>query len=66
MALTKEQKKIVKQADIIEKAFEKIIGLGGHMVVNVEGKAHDVWAMVRGVENHNAKFNHAEFIIVMP
>lgn len=66
MELTKEQKKIVKQADIIEKAFEKIISLGGHMVVNIEGEAHDVWAMVRGDENHKAKINHAEFLITLP
>ena len=66
MALSKEQKAIIKQADIIEKAFEKIIDLGGHMVVNIEGEAHDVWAMVRGDENHHAKFNHGEFIIIMP
>ena len=36
------------------------------MVVNIEGEAHDVWAMVRGDENHHAKFNHGEFIILMP
>lgn len=40
MALSKKQKAIIKQADIIEKAFEKIIDLGGHMVVNIEGKPH--------------------------
>ena len=65
MELTKEQKKIIKQANIIEKAFEKIIDLGGHMVVNIGGNPFDVWAMARGNKNHNAKLGHGEFIITL-
>ena len=66
MELTKEQKKVIKQADIIEKAFEKIIDLGGHMVVNIDGEVYDIIGMARGEENYNAKFGPNEFIIILP
>ena len=66
MEFTKEQKKVIKQADIIEKAFEKIIELGGHMAVNIDGELHEVWAMAKGDESHNVEINPAEFIIVLP
>ena len=66
MNLSKNQKKTIKQADIIEKAFEKIVELGGYMAVNIDGELHEVWAMARGDENHNVKIGHAEFIIVLP
>lgn len=66
MNLSKNQKKTIKQTDIIEKAFEKIVELGGHMAVNIDGELHEVWAMARGDKNHNAIIRHAEFIIVLP
>lgn len=66
MELTKEQKKTIKQADIIEKAFEKILDLGGHMVVNIDGEVYDMIGMARGDENHNAKLGPNEFMIILP
>jgi len=66
MEFTKEQKKVIKQADIIEKAFEKILDLGGHMVVNIDGEVYDMIGMARGDENHNAKLYPNEFMIILP